>query len=66
DGADVRERTAELDPGELHWAAGGGLRVATPVGPFRFDLGYRLNRTGASEPRPGERVAFHLSIGEAF
>lgn len=66
DGADVRETRELIDPLHVHWAAGGGLRVMTPVGPFRIDLGYRLNRYGADEPLPDNRLAFHLNIGEAF
>jgi translocation and assembly module TamA len=66
DGADVTEELDDLDPGHLHWAAGAGLRAATPIGPVRIDLGWRLNRTGDGEPRAGERFAFHLSLGEAF
>ena len=54
------------DPGNLHWAAGLGLRYQTLVGPLRFDVGYRLNRYGPGEPDPGDRLAFHLSLGEAF
>lgn len=56
----------------LHWAVGGGLRYRTVIGTFRADVGVRLNRTTAFEPDgtpnpdPGQRVAFHLSIGEAF
>ena len=55
---------------ELFWAAGAGLRYNTPVGPVRFDLGYRLNRynyPALSQARTvWDRIAFHLSIGEAF
>jgi translocation and assembly module TamA len=56
----------------LHWAAGGGLRLRTIVGTVRFDLGVRLNRTterqpdGTPNPDPGQRFAFHISVGEAF
>ena len=65
DGGDVTMRD-QIDVMNLHWAAGAGLRLFTPVGPIRADLGYRLNRTGPTEPEPGSRFAFHLSIGEAY
>jgi len=47
------------------------LRLLTIVGPVRFDVGYRLNRTGIDrtgkdEPVPGSHFAYHLTIGEAF
>lgn len=66
DGGDVTRTAAELDLMNLHWAVGAGLRLKTIVGPVRFDLGYRLNRTGDLEPDPGSKFAFHLSLGEAF
>jgi len=66
DGGDVTERVDDLDATDLHWAVGTGLRIATVIGPVRFDVGYRLNRTGATEPLPGDRFAFHLSLGEAY
>ncbi|HEY5926941.1 MAG TPA: BamA/TamA family outer membrane protein [Kofleriaceae bacterium] len=65
DGGDVTERN-QIDITNLHWAVGVGLRLFTLVGPIRADLGYRLNRTGPTEPEPGSRFAFHLSIGEAY
>jgi outer membrane protein assembly factor BamA len=66
DGGDVTERQEDLDFLNLHWAVGAGLRVATPIGPARIDVGYRLNRTGPGEPNEGNHFAYHLSIGEAF
>ncbi len=66
DGGDVTERFDELDPRNLHWAVGVGLRVLTVVGPIRFDVGYRLNRTGPGEPMAGDHFAYHLNLGEAF
>lgn len=66
DGGDVTEEIDDLDPMNLHWAIGTGLRLNTIVGPVRADLGYRLNRTGPMDPAPGSRFAFHLSLGEAF
>lgn len=62
DGADATDQT-ELDAGNLHWAAGFGLRYNTIVGPVRFDLGFRLNRRDELDD---DGVAFHLSLGEAF
>jgi translocation and assembly module TamA len=71
DGGDVTETLDELDLADLHWAIGLGARHDTPIGPFRFDVAYRVNRTGAGEPDgglddPWERFAFHISFGEAF
>jgi outer membrane protein assembly factor BamA len=65
DAGDVTERGG-IDLGNLHYAAGVGARLFTPVGPIRLDVGYRLNRTGPGEPDPGSPFAFHLSIGEAY
>ncbi len=66
DGGDVTATTAALDLGNLHWATGLGLRIATIIGPVRLDVGYRLNRTGVGEPNGDESFAFHVSIGEAY
>ena len=66
DAADVTETASGVDPTNLHWAVGGGLRLMTVVGPVRLDVGYRLNRTGTMDPDPGSRFAYHLTIGEAF
>jgi outer membrane protein assembly factor BamA len=66
DGGDVTKTVSEIDPANLHLAAGGGLRVKTAIGPIRVDIAYRLNRTGADEPDPGSPLTYHLTIGEAF
>ncbi len=66
DGGDVTEKYGDLDPGNLHWALGVGLRLHTIVGPLRADLARRVTRTGPGEPEPGSLWAFHLSLGEAF
>ncbi len=70
DGADVARELSDLRFPGLHWAVGGGLRLGTPIGPVRFDVGVRLNRT-EEPPVPIDgndwnRVAWHLTIGEAF
>ncbi len=61
-----------VDLTNLHYAVGGGLRYKTVIGTLRFDLGVRLNRLGPFEadgtpnPDPGQRFAYHISVGEAF
>jgi outer membrane protein assembly factor BamA len=61
-----------IDLRRLHVAVGGGLRYRTVIGAIRFDLGVRLNRVdfqeadGVQNPDPGQRIAYHISIGEAF
>jgi translocation and assembly module TamA len=58
--------------GNLHLAVGGGLRYRTLIGTVRVDLGVRLNRLsqrepdGTPNPDPGQRFAFHISVGESF
>lgn len=66
DGGDVVFKSDNIALDNLHWALGMGLRYQTIVGPVRFDVGYRVNRTGAAEIQSGDRFAFHLFIGEAF
>ncbi len=66
DGGDVVFESENIALDNLHWALGMGLRYQTIVGPVRFDVGYRINRTGADEIQSGDRFAFHLFIGEAF
>ncbi|MBK8011446.1 MAG: BamA/TamA family outer membrane protein [Deltaproteobacteria bacterium] len=65
DGGDTTLTFADLDVSRLHWAAGGGLRYHTPVGPIRVDLGFRLNRM-TPLPDPNPAWALHISLGEAF
>jgi len=56
----------------LNYATGGGLRYRTVIGTIRVDLGIRLNRLserepdGTPNPDPGQRFAFHISVGESF
>lgn len=66
DGGDVTNDVGDLDPLHLHWAAGAGLFADIKGLKARVDFGYRLNRTGAGEPQPGDHYAFHLGVGDTF
>lgn len=72
DVGDVTKTFGDLDLAQLHRTAGGSLMFQTPIGSVRIGLGVRLNRLAEAEadgrinPDPGERFAFHLTIGEAF
>jgi len=72
DAADVTAEFEDLDPTDLHYAVGAGIRYDTPVGPVRLDIGVRLNRRdlvrgdGSLNPEAGGLGAFALTVGEAF
>lgn len=64
DMGDVRAGINEFRPGQFNYSAGPGVRLNTPIGVFRLDLGVRLNDT---EYAVGERRwALHFGLGEAF
>lgn len=79
DAGDVVSNFQDLDLSNLHLAVGGSLQYQTPIGGIRLGIGVRLNRLGGQvvtvgqpssndpvNPDPGQRMAFHLTIGEAF
>lgn len=69
DGGNVWAESWKVQPGDLRWAAGPGLRYDTPIGPMRVDVGIQLNPiqglliNGTPE---GRRWRIHFSIGQAF
>jgi len=62
DFGNVWRRANTFRPTELHYAAGFGLRIATPFGPVRFDLAGKVNK----QTGDGNTFEFHLSIGQSF
>jgi outer membrane protein assembly factor BamA len=74
DAADVAPRKLTFRWNRPHLSAGVGLRYDTPVGPVRFDVGYRIPGLQApaapDEGKPdtllGLPVAISFGIGEAF
>lgn len=61
DSGNVWREISEVDPFQLRYSVGGGVRYSTPVGPVRVDYGHKINR------RPGETSGeLHFSIGHAF
>ncbi|CAN5490076.1 N/A [soil metagenome] len=46
---------------DMHYAAGAGLRLNSPLGPLRIDYGHNLNR-GENEPSG----SIHIGFGVAF
>ena len=66
DAGDVTAHFADLSLRNLHYASGLSVEYATPIGIVRAGAGVRLNRMGGNNPDPDSRVAFHITIGEAF
>jgi outer membrane protein insertion porin family len=51
---------------DYRYSTGWGLRLDTPVGPVRFDVGYPLKRAQLSDTRMEDRVIYHFSLGYPF
>ena len=69
DGGNVWREAWDVQPSDLRWAAGPGLRYDTPIGPMRVDIGVQLNPIEGLviEGNPETRKwRVHFSIGQAF
>jgi outer membrane protein insertion porin family len=61
DTGNVFPRASDIDLGLLRTAVGFGVRYRSPVGPIRFDVGFKVDR------EPGERPsAWFITFGQAF
>jgi outer membrane protein assembly factor BamA len=65
DAGNVFLRASDVDLGELRAAAGAGIRYRSPLGPLRFDVGFKLDRRDFNNGSE-RRVVYHLSLGQAF
>jgi outer membrane protein insertion porin family/translocation and assembly module TamA len=69
DAGNVWSEPWEIQPGDLRYAVGPGIRYNTPIGPIRFDVGYQLNPIDGllveGKPQP-RRFRMHFSVGQAF
>jgi translocation and assembly module TamA len=61
---DVQSGEARYVFGDWNYSAGPGLRVDTPLGLVRLDVGFRLNAPGKYPDEPA--WAAHFGLGEAF
>ncbi|MFO0753688.1 MAG: outer membrane protein assembly factor BamA [Thermodesulfovibrionales bacterium] len=61
DAGNVWRKIEDFDLSGMRYTTGIGIRYTTPVGPFRIDYGYKLNREQGESK--GE---IHFSLGHAF
>ena len=62
DVGNVDAASGAFNPESLKYAVGAGLRYLSPVGPVRFDVGYRLSDDSTVK----KRIQYHISLGQAF
>lgn len=74
DGGQVWSSLKRMDERPIQFGTGGGLRYASPIGPIRIDLAYKVNPTnedlgiyeGINYGGRWSRWRIHFSIGQAF
>ena len=66
DAGNVFARASDFDLGDLRVSPGFGLRYRSPIGPVRFDVGFKLARRELARGGMEGRTAYHLSVGHAF
>ncbi|HSL52368.1 MAG TPA: BamA/TamA family outer membrane protein, partial [Candidatus Deferrimicrobiaceae bacterium] len=62
DSGAVTARVADLSIDELRSGVGAGVRLRTPVGPLRVDVGYPLDRV----PRQDQKLRIYVTVGYPF
>lgn len=63
DAGNVFSKVGDMTLRDLRTSVGAGIRYRSPLGPLRFDVGWKVGALRVSDAR---RWEFHFSIGEAF
>lgn len=66
DAGNVFRRVSDFDFGVIKPTAGLGLRYASPIGPIRVDLGFKLDRGRLPTGEQERLTELHISLGQAF
>lgn len=66
DGGNVFAQATSIDITDLRGAAGFGVLYASPIGPIRLNLGFKLDRRELAPGRLERRSVLHISLGQAF
>lgn len=74
DGGQVWRKHPDIKSRPLQFGIGGGIRYASPIGPVRLDIGYKINPSAADLNKyrnqnfgsVWDRIGIHLSVGQAF
>jgi outer membrane protein insertion porin family len=66
DAGNVFARATDLSLTNLRGAVGFGVRYASPIGPIRVDVGFKLSRNVVAQDQRESLTALHISLGQAF
>jgi outer membrane protein insertion porin family len=64
DTGNVFAKVSDMMVSDLRTTAGFGFRYRSPLGPLRFDIGFKLDSRDIV--RGSQRRVYHLSLGQAF
>ena len=62
----VSDTAAALAFSDIRVGFGGGLRVMSPIGLIRGDIGFHWNKQGETKELFFDRTSVHLGLGQAF
>lgn len=66
DAGNVFARVQRVDLTRIRATVGLGVRYKSPIGPLRFDVGFKLDPQVLGNGQRERRHAVHISIGQAF